>query len=131
MDRRTFLALFLTAIVIVLTPMLFRGFGGRRAVPPTQGDTVAAGPRVGATASATAPLLRYRIVRGGDTLSLDTIPFRVERSPDGVTFTSGSPPITLRYQFANEGYLAHVTGQVGSVAGPAPAQLLIDLPPTI
>src|SRR5437868_9507946 len=52
MDRRTFLALFLTAIVIVLTPMLFRGFGGRRAVPSTQGDTVAAGPRVGATASA-------------------------------------------------------------------------------
>src|SRR5438045_4926010 len=58
MDRRTFLALFLTAIVIVLTPMLFRGFGGRRAVPPTQGDTVAAGPRVGATASAaSAPAL--------------------------------------------------------------------------
>src|SRR5438477_5723580 len=215
MDRRTFLALFLTAIVIVLTPMLFRGFGGRRAVRPTQGDTVAAGPRVGATASAasappalapmpapvaapiattagvarvradtasveyqktrymfttagaapaavllsaypdlrtratpparatlaagpvspavssTAPLLRYRIVRGGDTLSLDTIPFRVARSPDGVTFMSGSPPITLRYQFANEGYLPHVTGQVGSAGGPAPAQLLIDLPPTI
>src|SRR5689334_19249492 len=35
MDRRTFLALFLTALVIVFTPMIFRGVNGRRPLPPS------------------------------------------------------------------------------------------------
>src|SRR3954466_11697475 len=35
MDRRTFLALLLSALVIVVTPILFRGFGGRSRIAPT------------------------------------------------------------------------------------------------
>ena len=76
-------------------------------------------------------LLRYRIARGADTIALDTIPFRVERAGDVVTFTSsGAVPITLHYQLANEGYVTHVSGQIESASG-VPAQLLVDLPPTL
>jgi YidC/Oxa1 family membrane protein insertase len=220
MDRRTFLALFLTALVIVFTPMIFRGFGARTAAPlnaardsaaiangdsaataattagPTNPPTAAqptrpaigaqspaaqsaarrgadtigidaakthytfstagaapqavllngyrnlSGPArgqtkamlVGAMAGTSFPagLLHYRVVRGADTVALDTIPFRAERTADGVTFTSnGAVPITIRYQFANDGYVAHVNGQVAGSAGNAPTQLLIDLPQTL
>jgi YidC/Oxa1 family membrane protein insertase len=86
-----------------------------------------------AGAAATRPLLRYRLVRGRDTIALDTVPFRSERSGNGITFTSsGSPSITIRYEFANDGYVAHVAGQVGSApAGTTATQLLIDLPATL
>jgi YidC/Oxa1 family membrane protein insertase len=218
MDRRTLLALFLTALVIVLTPILFRRLGGARqapisapsdssavatpvgasaqatvnpttspavapappsaapalsAVPRRQSDTtgvdaakthyifstVGAAPQaivlnayrnLGGTSrsvsratqvqgkavlasspsalSSDAGLLRYRLVRAADTLALDTVAFRAERTGDGVTFTSGGgAPITIRYQFANDGYAAHVTGQIGE----ATTQLLIDLPQTL
>jgi len=221
MDKRTFLALFLTALVIVLTPILFRRLGGGRQAPvsapsdsspvaapvgastqaavgpstspavasaplsPTaalpaparrQGDTTsvdaaktryifstagaapqaivlnayrnlggasrsasrtaqAPGKAVLASSSAASAsaggLLHYRLVRAADTLALDTIAFRAERAGDGVTFTSaGAAPISIRYQFANDGYVAHVTGQVGASAN-APIQLLIDLPQTL
>ena len=213
MDRRTFLALFLTALVIVLTPMVFRGFGGGRQPQPVNArpDTAAksnpasssqpppaavapssqAAPLAAVTsppgtrsstdtiviasgktqyafstagavptsvvlesysnlrasartqpkatiaadyfaAGPSSPLLHYRLVRGADTLALDTISFRTERTTAGVTFTSmGSVPITLRYQFANDGYLVHVTGEAGAPNSGMPTQLLIDLPPTL
>ena len=207
MDRRTFLALFLTALVIVLTPMLFRGVARQSAKPTSaQTDTakraaaaptptpalavtaspaaptttpVASVPRataesttvavdnaqyvlsnlggspeavrltgysnlrpgvargtkamlVAAGPSATAPLLRYRLVLGADTVRLDTIPFHVERAGNTVTFSSsGTPSITVRYQFGNDGYLAHVSGQVAGPTTAASGQLLIDLPPTL
>ena len=218
MDRRTLFALFLTALVIVLTPILFRRLGGGRQAPistpsdsgavatpvgasaqatvsPTTSPAVAATPPPAASALAAVPrrqndttgvdaakthyifsiagaapqaivlnayrnlggtsrsvsrttqvqgkavlasspsasssaagLLRYRLVRGADTLALDTVAFRAERTGDGVTFTSGgAAPITIRYQFANDGYVAHVTGQIGE----ATTQLLIDLPQTL
>jgi YidC/Oxa1 family membrane protein insertase len=77
-------------------------------------------------------LLRYRIVRGADTIALDTIPFRAEHAGDIVTFTSsGSTPITLHYQVANEGYITRVSGQIDGASAGAPAQLLIDLPSTL
>jgi YidC/Oxa1 family membrane protein insertase len=211
MDRRTFLALFLTALVIVFTPMLFRSMGGGRRQPaqplrdttPVLSGSTAAGASTAAT-GAVAPqpapsavaappvagpkplhadttgidvqkthytfttagaapsavvltsypdlrthgktraalsagqmtateivaLLRYRLVRGADTVALDTVAFRSERSNSGVTFTSTAPAMTLRYEFANDGYVAHVTGQVDSQGG-APTQLLIDLPRTL
>src|SRR5690348_4266485 len=216
MDRRTFLALFLTALVIVLTPLLFRGVARRSPQPvaavadsvhgaapataqpsaastatpaaptaapqqpaaalpvttprvPVETTTVAldnaqylfAAPggapdavrltafsnlRPGtprdtkatltasdASAGAVLPLLRYRLVSGADTVRLDTIAFHIARAPDAVTFSSTGPSaITLRYQFANNGYLAHVTGQVaGAGSTPGAGQLLIDLPPTL
>ena len=208
MDKRTFLALVLTALVIVLTPMVFRT--GRRAAPPApaspdtgraapapshaapapaptatveapavvapvtapqsqvRGDTTTvaldsaqyrfttaggapeavrltsfgnlrpeAAPKERALLTASAgpgglPLLRYRVVLGADTISLDTISFRAERTADGVTFSSASPAITLRYQFAPTGYVAHVSGQVApaGTAGTA-GQLLVALPITL
>jgi YidC/Oxa1 family membrane protein insertase len=210
MDRRTFLALFLTALVIVFTPMLFRRIGGRTSLPASaQADTasapttattppraapapapqnvaaaavpttVPAGKRADTTQieigkarytfstagaapasvvltgyrnlspngrtqpaailaasnagpAADVPLLRYRLVRGADTVALDTMSFRVERTSEGVTFTSaGASPVVLRYQFANDGYVAHISGQVEAGPSGAPTQLLIDLPPTL
>ena len=211
MDRRTFLALLLSALVIVVTPLVFRGFGGRQsppspatrdttptaASPTTAGQTTTASPlpaapppvasaptaasrpagdttsvdasktryvfstagaapqaiqlgayanlsatqriRARATLAASAPrqtalpLLRYRVVRSSDTLALDTVAFHAQRDANGITFTSaGTPAVTIRYQFADDGYLAHVTGEVGSTAGAtAPVQLLVDLPATL
>ena len=210
MDRRTLLALLLSALVIVITPILFRGFGGRQPLPATASrDSSAASapttaaqtanassppaapapavslpaaaprsmadtasvdaaktryvfstagaapqailldayanlspsersrPRARLAASPTSPpalpLLRYRLVRSSDTLALDTVAFRAERDANGITFTSaGAPAVTVRYQFANDGYLAHVTGEIASAAGvPAPTQLLVDLPTTL
>ncbi|HKW49327.1 MAG TPA: membrane protein insertase YidC [Gemmatimonadaceae bacterium] len=82
----------------------------------------------GNVAMATPGLLRYRIVRGADTVALDTIPFRAEHAGDAMTFTSTGPvPISLHYQVANDGYVAHVSGQIEGAA----AQLLVDLPTTL
>ena len=203
MDRRTLLALFLTAIVIIFTPILLRRLGVGRQLPasapgdtsatvanqapasapppaveapipgavaatPTpprkQGDTTSvdfaktqytfaisgAAPQavslsayrnlgassktqpkatlLGGKPGIAPPLLRYRIVRGADTVALDTVAFTAERSNDAITFRShGQSPVTVRYQFTNDGYLTHVSGQVGSAA----TQLLIDLPVTL
>lgn len=211
MDRRTFLALLLSALVIVVTPILFRGFGARQPLPPVAPrDTTAtasspttaapppttsqlptapapipsattATPRLATdtasveaaktryvfstagaapksiqlsaysnlsanqrtpakatlaaspTGPAALPLLRYRLVRSADTVALDTMAFRAERDANGITFRSaGAPAMTIRYQFADDGYLAHVSGEVQSGAGaPAPTQLLVDLPATL
>ena len=212
MDRRTFLALLLSALVIVVTPIVFHGFGPRQSPAPVASrDTSAtatapATPTPTATASqpaatpvpalsaptapprsttdtttvdaakvryvfssgggaaprsiqllsyanlsgsqrtparatlagtatgpAALPLLRYRLIQSADTVALDTVAFRADRDANGITFTSaGTPAVTIRYQFADEGYLAHVSGEIRSGAGAAaPAQLLIDLPPTL
>ena len=217
MDRRTFLALLLSALVIVFTPILFRGFGGRRQQPaPVARDTntattpVASSPAAptastGSTtptvAAATAPppsptaansrlagdttsvsfgktryifttagatpaaivlnaypnlsttraiqpkatlasqaasgvtaqpLLRYRLARGADTIAFDTISFRAERTPNGITFTSTSvPDLAVRYEFANDGYVARVSGQVPASTAAGTQRLLIDLPSTV
>ena len=211
MDRRTFLALLLSALVIVVTPILFRGFGARQPLPPAAPrDTTATAPSpttaaptattsqppvapapipsapsasphpatdtttvdaaktryvfstpgaapksiqlsayanlsagqrtpakatlaASSTGPAALPLLRYRLVRSADTVALDTVVFRADRDANGITFRSaGAPAVTIRYQFADDGYLAHVSGEVQSAAGaPAPAQLLVDLPATL
>jgi len=213
MDRRTLLALLLSALVIVLTPILFRRMGWRApAQTPPPVDTTSVGPppatstptaaqastpttpsptpgsqqapvaarsagdtttvsltkthytfategaapsgvvldaypnlsparrtlpkaslaaNLTASPTAPAPLLRYRVVTGTDTISLDTVSFRVERAGNNaVTFTSTAPATTIRYEFANDGYLAHVSGQVSGTAS-TPTQLLIDLPFTL
>ena len=218
MDKRTFLALLLTAIVIVGVPILFRSNAPRRATLPST-DTATAGatavggaskapaatsPAVADTsataaratpgslpssataarlpaetttvalgkaryqfstlgaepvtvaltdyrdlrpgerraeaslASATAlgargpapALLRYRLVLGGDTLALDTIPFRAVHEGNRVMFTSATTPrITVRYELSADGYLTRVRGEVAAAADSVgSAQLLVDLP---
>lgn len=210
MDRRTLLALLLSALVIVVTPILFRGFGARQSLPPAVSRDTTAAPVAPATSAPTAttqppvvqsptlpattptarpaadttsvdaakaryvfstagaaptsiqlvaygnltpgqrnptratlaaspmtltalPLLRYRVVGARDTLALDTMAFRADRDANGVTFRSlGAPRLTIRYQFADDGYRAHVSGEVAFPDGAsAPTQLLIDLPPTL
>ena len=215
MDRRTFLALLLSALVIVLTPILFRGLGWRQPQPVARTPDTATGtpapaiasappapvstpaveaptPAPPAAASATRatsdttsvtlantqftfatngatpaaivlrnypnlapnktaqpkatlssaplsgaptsqPLLHYRLVRGGEVVAFDTIPFRAQRAPNAITFTSATTPaITVRYEFANDGYLAHVSGQIADAGGASGAtQFLVDLPTTL
>ena len=43
------------------------------------------------------PLLHYRLASGGDTVSLDGVPFTVQRGENSATFTSTSPAITIEY----------------------------------
>jgi YidC/Oxa1 family membrane protein insertase len=112
------------------TSVVLEGYANLRTSARTQPKAMLASAQVTGTSE---PLLRYRLVRGADTIALDTVAFRMERTADGITFTStGALPITLRYQFANEGYLAHVTGEVGEAGGTRTSmQLLIDLPATL
>src|SRR5436305_4516502 len=201
MDKRTVLALLLSALVIVMTPIIFRGIGGRRGAPvaTTGADTTqtaapvatttpqpaattpsapsaVGAPTVSAAPTGTrravntdtvgvafgktrfvfgvagaapqeivlnaypnlgtnrvtqpkasltvsppggaapkSPLLRYRLVQGTDTVAFDTLVFRAQQSANGVTFTSGgAPAISVRYVFANDGYLAHVSGEIAT-----------------
>src|SRR5262245_55067878 len=75
------------------------------------------------------PLLHYRLALGADTISLDTIPFSVQRSNSSVTFTSTTPGITIAYTLLPGGYLVTVRGTVNGA--PQNAALLIDLPQTL
>jgi YidC/Oxa1 family membrane protein insertase len=72
------------------------------------------------------PLLHYRIARGSDTVSLDTIPFTIQRTATGATFTSPAAGIFVTYTLPQNGFLASVRGTVsGATPGSA---LLVDLP---
>lgn len=214
MDRRTLLALLLTAIVIVVTPMLFPG--PRRPQPVTDStqvllDSVVATPDTPDSRPAPVPTLRptpavpaprtaaaasrpdttvvrtervtYRIVspggtptsvrlpeyrslrpgvapgtpvdllmpddrlfhlaivRGADTISLDTVAFRAEpqrREGNAIvqafTSTSVATPVTLTYRFPVDSFVVRVDGQVGTPAAAAastPTRLLLTLPTRI
>ena len=218
MDKRTFLALLLTAIVIVGVPMMFRSNASRRATLPavdtaTTGATAAASgtskaptavapavadtPATARSTQASSPaaatptglaaetttvatekaryqfstlgaepvtvaltdyrdlrpgerraeaslvsattigargpapaLLRYRLVLAGDTLALDTIPFRAVHERNRVVFTSVTTPrITVRYELQADGYLTRVRGEVATSSDSvASGHLLVDLP---
>lgn len=207
MDRRFFLALLLTALVVVATPFIFPS---ARRVPPApvaasdslRVDSTAASPAVRESAAAApalgapdslaprAPLvadttalsaggahyrfvspgaapvsvqlpgygdlrrvetpgdtvvdlvprdgqlLHYRFVLGpGDTISLDTVPMRVERiasdaGADAIRFTGstarGAVAITYAFAPGDSSYLATVSGQLENA--PPGTQLLVDLP---
>lgn len=204
MDRRTFLALALMVVVIVVTPMLFPS---ARRQPPRVTDTThavapgttstpaAAAPTTGAPvtqapgaaqATPTAPaaaattarsitpetttvasartryalvspgaapafvtlpgfrdlrpgahdtvtlrqptgeLLRFRMVVGADTVTLDSVAFSAQRAGEVVTFRSSAPAVTLTYSIPATGYLATVRGTVAGA--PAGSKLLVDLP---
>lgn len=79
------------------------------------------------------PLLRFRVVATGDTLALDRVVYRAihgtaSGGAETLTFNgvSGTTPITVRYQFTPDNYLATASVEVTSVE--SPAYLLVDLP---
>jgi len=75
-------------------------------------------------------LLHYQLVLGTDTIALDTIAFAREQSGSTVTYrASGAHAITITYDFAPKGYLAHVRGTVEGA--PASSQLLVTMPNNI
>ena len=211
MDKRFFLALVLTAIVIVATPLLFSSASrrpgtpvtsvvadssqqpGRRdsavipattvqAVPATSArvpsnsissasnltpvetttvhtarSTYAFSSRGGAPVSIVldsypsrrpswtgrkvelvgprAPLARYQLVLGRDTIALDTVPLRAQRQ-QGTTVPTlaytgnvGGHAVRIGYAFVPDSFLVRVTGSVADA--PAGSALLIDLPRTL
>lgn len=83
-------------------------------------------------ANAREPMLRYRLIAGGDTIALDTIAFTATRQAvegrAGVTFAAavGVSRITVRYELHADNYLAEVTWRAEGLA--QPAFLLTDLP---
>ncbi len=82
------------------------------------------------------PLLRYRLVTGGDTVRLDRTVFTSARgkAQDGrevVQFRgdAGGASVTITYTLDTAGYSSKVSGLVTGAA--EPAFLLIDLPSTL
>jgi len=75
------------------------------------------------------PLLHYRLATGADTVSLDTIPFSVQRTNGSVTFTSTTAAVAITYTLPPSGYLVGVRGTVSGAL--QNAALLIDLPQTL
>src|SRR5262245_36098490 len=74
-----------------------------------------------------APLLRFRLALGRDTIALDTVQFSVTQLGAATTFAS--PVLRLTYQAASDGFRTEVRGEVPNA--PAGTALLIDLPPTL
>ena len=78
------------------------------------------------------PLLRYRLIAGGDTIALDQMDFAVveDRSNERARLTFSAPVGTgsasITYTLADSNYLADIDVQVTGVS--APAFLLTDLP---
>jgi YidC/Oxa1 family membrane protein insertase len=74
-----------------------------------------------------APLLRFRLALGQDTIALDTVQFTVTQLGGATTFAS--PFLRLTYQAANDGFRTEVRGEVPNA--PPGTALLIDLPTTL
>lgn len=205
MDRKLFLALLLSAVVVALTPWLFPGQPKQATPgPPADSTSIAASSTIAAVASpavvpasvlgnspardsvaasrpagqttalgsphavfvfssagaapvsvtirdyanqrpphgtvvlenAGAPLLRYRIVTPSDTIALDRIEFRTERTSnvkgwETVRYVgaAGNETVTISYALAGEGYSLHMSGSVSGTSGPT--FLLIDMPATL
>ena len=78
------------------------------------------------------PMLRFRIIAGGDTLALDRVNFAARRGTsargDELVFTGryGASTVEVRYTLAADNYLAAV--EVAASGLPQPAFLLTDLP---
>jgi YidC/Oxa1 family membrane protein insertase len=75
---------------------------------------------------ASGPLLHYRLVKGADTIALDTVSFNV--AVNGTTTTFTSPLLTLSYRLT-DGYRTEVRGTVPNAT--AGTSLLINLPATL
>lgn len=83
-------------------------------------------------ANAGAPMLRYRLIAGGDTIALDTVAFSAVRGTaegrESVTFTGalGAARVEVKYALEPDNYLADVSWRADGIA--QPAFLLTDLP---
>jgi YidC/Oxa1 family membrane protein insertase len=84
------------------------------------------------------PLVAFRLVTPGDTLSLANTPFRVTRAAgtnvvrlDGVAQgrVAGQVPVTVTYAFVPDSFTVRVSASAQTTA--APAYLLVDLPATL
>ncbi len=84
------------------------------------------------------PLVAFRLVTPGDTVSLARTAFRVTRTPgtnvvrfDGVAQgrAAGSVPVSVTYAFVPDSFTVRVSASAQTSA--APAYLLVDLPPTL
>ncbi len=82
------------------------------------------------------PLLRFRVVSGGDTILLDRSVFHLVRSGvspaiERLTYDTGidSIHVTISYELDPDNYVARVSGRIAGVG--RNAFLLIDLPSTI
>ena len=74
-------------------------------------------------------LLAQQLVIGRDTLSLDSVPFTVERSGEAATFHGHAGPLDVRLSVAARAgadYLLDVSGEVGGLGGQG-ALLLVGL----
>jgi len=74
-------------------------------------------------------LLSHVVVLGQDTIRLDSIPFALERSAEGVTLRGHAAPLDVTLSFARRAaadYTLDVTGELAGLAGQG-AQLLIGL----
>ena len=74
-------------------------------------------------------LLSHVVVLGQDTIRLDSIPFALERSAEGVTLRGHAAPLDVTLSFTRRAaadYTLDVTGELAGLAGQG-AQLLIGL----
>ncbi|MEX2180625.1 MAG: membrane protein insertase YidC [Gemmatimonadaceae bacterium] len=78
------------------------------------------------------PMLRYRLIAGGDTVALDRLPFRATRSVtargEQLRFAGalGVATVEVRYTLTADNYLAAV--EIQATGLPQPVFLLTDLP---
>ena len=71
------------------------------------------------------PLMRYRIVNGADTISLDDLAFTATHSGSTTEFVSSSPDVRVTYDLSPDHFLTHANV---TLTGASPdARLLIDL----
>ena len=105
---------------------------------PTSGDPKATHREIREPSQllpARAPLARYRLALGRDTVALDTVPLRaqVQNTPAGPTVsytgTIGGRPLTIDYAVVPDSFLLHVKAAV--TGAPAGSTLLIGLPRTL
>ncbi len=73
-----------------------------------------------------APLLRYRLVTGADTVDLSRVPFAIQQAGSGVTLTATSPAMSISYKTTPAAFRTSVSGRVANA--PPGSSLLIDLP---
>ena len=73
-------------------------------------------------------LLRYRLAFSRDTISLDHVAFRTERTDDSLTYRAvvRDAELAIAYTFVPDSYVVRVHGTV--TGSSEPASLLVDLP---
>lgn len=98
-----------------------------RALSATSGSVVVEDPSL--------PLLRFRLLRGRDTVDLSGTTFVREQAGDnGLRYQAdvGGYHVQIAYEAKPDSYLVHMSGSVApNSAGQLPAFLLVDLPTSL